>query len=54
MEGPTAGVTMATEDFDYDSFDDQYNEPPTERWAPLGQATSPAPSRMELEYVCIE
>nr|XP_022338513.1 RUN domain-containing protein 1-like isoform X1 [Crassostrea virginica]XP_022338519.1 RUN domain-containing protein 1-like isoform X1 [Crassostrea virginica]XP_022338529.1 RUN domain-containing protein 1-like isoform X1 [Crassostrea virginica] len=50
MEGPTAGVTMATEDFDYDSFDDQYNEPPTERWAPLGQATSPAPSRMELDH----
>lgn len=33
---------------DYDSFDEQNDERPTERWAPLGAAaTSPAPSHTE-------
>ncbi|XP_048779554.2 RUN domain-containing protein 1-like [Ostrea edulis] len=38
------------EDYDYDSFDEQLDDRPTERWAPLGQATSPAPSRMEVDH----
>ncbi|XP_061181320.1 RUN domain-containing protein 1-like [Saccostrea echinata] len=38
------------EEYDYDSFDEQLDDRPTERWAPLGQATSPAPSRMELNH----
>lgn len=50
MEGTTLPAAEEELDVDYDSFDEQYDRP-TERWAPLGQATSPAPSRMELKYV---
>lgn len=32
---------------DYDSFDEQEYERPTERWAPLGAAVSPTPSHSE-------
>lgn len=49
MEGTTLPAAEEELDVDYDSFDEQYDRP-TERWAPLGQATSPAPSRMELNH----
>ncbi|CAI9733691.1 Hypothetical predicted protein [Octopus vulgaris] len=38
----------ANTDESYDSFEDQnYDERPTERWAPLGASVSPAPSTIE-------
>ncbi|KAL5007222.1 hypothetical protein ScPMuIL_016028 [Solemya velum] len=41
-------ATVATdESYDYDSLDEQNSDCPTERWAPLGAATSPAPSHTE-------
>lgn len=40
--------TVVATDESYDSFDDQnYDDRPTERWAPLGASVSPAPSTVE-------
>ena len=38
-----------TLDLDYDSFDEQVDERPAERWAPLGAATSPTPGMTSEE-----
>lgn len=44
-------VTVTDESCDYDSFDEQNDERPTERWAPLGAAaTSPAPYHTESSH----
>lgn len=44
-------VSITDESYDYDSFDEQSDERPTERWAPLGAAsTSPAPSQTETSH----
>ena len=41
-------VNVANESYDYDSFDEQIDERPTERWAPLGAvASSPGPYQTE-------
>ena len=41
-------VNVANESYDYDSFDEQTDERPTERWAPLGAvASSPGPYQTE-------
>lgn len=48
---PSAPLTDSDLDdldgLDYDSFDEQDYERPAERWAPLGAAVSPTPSRTE-------
>ncbi|XP_067654664.1 RUN domain-containing protein 1-like isoform X1 [Haliotis asinina] len=36
---------------DYDSFDEQNYDRPTERWAPLGAAVSPTPSPLESSHM---
>lgn len=46
--------TVVATDESYDSFDDQnYDDRPTERWAPLGASVSPAPSTVEGGH-CID
>ena len=41
-------VNVVNESYDYDSFDEQIDERPTERWAPLGAvASSPGPYQTE-------
>ena len=47
-------VSVTDESYDYDSFDEQSDERPTERWAPLGAAaTSPAPYHSETRYIIL-
>ncbi|XP_063417130.1 RUN domain-containing protein 1-like isoform X2 [Mytilus trossulus] len=44
-------VSVNDESYDYDSFDENSDERPTERWAPLGAAAvSPAPSQTETSH----
>ncbi|KAL3842229.1 hypothetical protein ACJMK2_020268 [Sinanodonta woodiana] len=42
-------TNVTDENNGYDSFDEQSNERPTERWAPLGAASNPEPSNSRVE-----